>query len=704
MESMRTTFTALICLAMVVWLAPPARAQGEAFAVPSARTSRPGGSLPAAASPRAALQQLLRAEGRDAATVDSIVETSQARGRGGVTHARFEQRANGLAVHGTYAKVSLDQDGLLVNVVENLVNVPRSVAPSRINAAQAIAAAVANLYPGGQPAGFFRRAPSATRVGIPSSDGSMSVGYVVETWTARTNELNETLVSGTGAILEVESRTNRDSYNVVRVNPDVTPQAVVAGPGSGNTESPSGWLFGGVQGATHIAGNNANAYLDAVSNNKSDAEGDAVTDGNFLTVVDLTAAPGTTDNREVAVQNLFYLNNLIHDELYRHGFTEAVGNFQENNFGNGGKGRDSVEAEAQDGGGLDNANFATPPDGSNPRMQMFLWTGKGTHQVLAGGQIYPAQGAEFGPELTAGGLTGTIVLVNDGTAPTSDGCQAISTPLANAIALIDRGTCDFTVKVKNAQNAGAIAVIVANTLNRESIITMGGTDASITIPSVFVAQSTGTALKALSPGTTGTVRLTTPPPLSRDGDIDSDVVFHEYCHGLTWRMIGKMNGPFGGAIGEGMSDVCAILMNSTSPGADVIGEYSFSDPAGLRRQRYDGYTLSYNDVTGEEVHNDGEIYAAIGWRLYELFGEGRKSVLFDYLVDGMNFTPPQPTYEEMRDGILASVIANPDDAGDECKVWSAFAEFGVGVGASGTARGKGVTIVESFALPAACAP
>ena len=700
---MRTTLPVLLCLAAVVSLVPPAHAQ-ETFAAPRARTSRPGGSLPAAASPRAALQQLLRAQRRDQATVDSVVETSRGRGRAGVTHAQFEQRTNGLAVHGTYAKVSLDRDGLLVSVVENLVNVPRSIAPARINGPQAVAAAVANLYQGAQPSSFFRRAPSATRVAIPSSDGSMSVGYLVETWTVGTNELNETLVSGTGAILEVESRTGRDSYNVVRVNPDVTPQAVVAGPASGNTESPSGWLFGGAQGATHITGNNANAYLDVASNNRSDAEGDAVTTGNFLTAVNLGVSPGTADNREVAVQNLFYLNNVIHDELYRHGFTEAAGNFQENNFANGGKGSDSVNAEAQDGSGIDNANFATPRDGQNPRMQMFLWTGKGINQVLAGGQIYPAQGAEFGPALTPSGLTGTIVLVNDGTAPTSDGCEAITTSLTNAIALIDRGLCDFTVKVKNAQNAGAIAVIVANTLNRESIITMGGTDRSISIPSVFVAQSTGTALRALSPGTTGTVRQTNPPPLSRDGDIDSDIVFHEYCHGLTWRMIGKMTGALAGAIGEGMSDVCAILMNSTSPGADVIAEYAFNDPVGLRRQRYDGYTLTYGDVTGEEVHNDGEVYAAIGWRLYELFGEARKDVLFDYLVDGMNFTPPQPTYELMRDGILASVDAAPDDPGDACLVWSAFAQFGVGVGASGTPRGKGVTIVESFALPAACTP
>ncbi len=72
---------------------------------------------------------------------------------------------------------------------------------------------------------------------------------------------------------------------------------------------------------------------------------------------------------------------MIHDALYEYGFNEAAGNFQENNFGLGGSGSDSVNAEAQDGSGTDNANFATPADGSNPRMQMYLWSGFGTHEV-----------------------------------------------------------------------------------------------------------------------------------------------------------------------------------------------------------------------------------------------------------------------------------------------------------------------------------
>jgi hypothetical protein len=80
------------------------------------------------------------------------------------------------------------------------------------------------------------------------------------------------------------------------------------------------------------------------------------------------------DYWDAAVTNLFYWNNIIHDVLYQYGFDDPSGNFQVNNYGRGGVGGDDVQAEAQDGGGVNNANFATPAmDGGRPRMQMYLW-------------------------------------------------------------------------------------------------------------------------------------------------------------------------------------------------------------------------------------------------------------------------------------------------------------------------------------------
>jgi len=237
-------------------------------------------------------------------------------------------------------------------------------------------------------------------------------------------------------------------------------------------------------------------------------------------------------------------------------------------------------------------------------------------------------------------------------------------------------------------------VIIANNVPG-GVFTIGGTGSGIIIPSVFVELTTGTALKNVV-GASVTLRLATPAPLSRDGDVDSDIVYHEYGHGLTWRMIGSMGGVMSGAIGEGMSDVLAVLMN----GDDKVGEYSSFDPNGIRTAPYHNYPRTYQAFSGSEVHLDGEIYGAIGWKLGELFADAglTHEDLLDYLVDGMNYTPANPKFEQMRDGILQAVT----DANHECLIWKGFATYGVGVGASATFKGTKVTIKESFAIPAQC--
>lgn len=85
--------------------------------------------------------------------------------------------------------------------------------------------------------------------------------------------------------------------------------------------------------------------------------------------------PNTEEARRGAVIQQFYIMNLYHDELYRLGFTEQARNFQASNFGRGGVGNDRVSAEGQDFGSINNANFATPPDGQRPKMQMYVFTG-----------------------------------------------------------------------------------------------------------------------------------------------------------------------------------------------------------------------------------------------------------------------------------------------------------------------------------------
>ncbi len=657
----------------------------------------------------------LKSRGAGSSTLSSVKTDGSAWTYRGVTHVRLQQRVNGLRVYGGEAKASFNRRGELIHIVDFTVKVSDPKA-ARTGARGALRAASKSLYPkravnlrrtgkSGATTTYARGSkyyvgPRVEKVAVPTRKG-LAVGYLVDTWDAKSNKYYSTLVSGTGSVIAHELRTAKDSYNVFTQDPDETPQAVVPGPGNGNDESPGGWLFSQLHTSTNITGNNVHAYLDSVSDNKPDAGGDPITGGNFLSAFDENAEPTTEDNREVAVQNLFYLNNVIHDTLYAAGFVEGAGNFQEKNFVLKNGDSDSVNAEAQDGGGIDNANFATPPDGVNPRMQMYLWTGLGTHNVVVhatGGDVtYLAQGAAWGGTLDTTGETGELAVAADGTAPASDGCEALVGDYTGKIVVADRGTCNFTAKAKNAQNAGAVGVIVANN-NGSAPFTMGGADASVTIPAVMVSLEDGNAIKAAA-GTSTTIKLADVQPLQRDGDLDADIVWHEYGHGLTWRMIGKMNGPLAGAIGEGMGDVLALIADED----DTVGEYSTSDPFGIRSEPYDDYSLTYGDIIGTEVHADGEVYAAIGWRLLEHYqGAGiDKSVLLADLVDGMNYTPREPSFEEMRDGILTGLAASGND-GRACMVWDAFAEYGVGVGAHGVANGKTATTVESFDLPAAC--
>jgi PKD repeat protein len=571
----------------------PAFAQNQAASLAAQDanifSSSDGLTQPSGASAADIVAGFLSSEGFDDATVDSLVQTAEIIGLHGVTHYRFEQDVDGFTVYGTYVRAAINGDGQLIHLIENLADAAGGVRPASAGPRAALDAAMNRVHPdvpvnltekgragdtvsfdGGD---FFWSDPTVTSVAIVMNNGALHEGFLVETWTNADNQLDHTLVGGQGRVLGVQNRTNNDNYKIFADHPGVSVQTTVSGPDSGNTESPSGWLSGS-QTTVDISGNNAHAYLDTDNNNSPDPSPNPpyspVTEGNFTATANLSQEPEVAVNREVAVQNLFYFNNVIHDKLYFHGFTESAGNFQEDNFGNGGNGSDSVNAEAQDGGGTNNANFATPSDGSNPRMQMYVWT-----------QSNP----------------------------------------------------------------------------------------------------------------------------KRDGDLDSDIIWHEYGHGLTWRMIGNMSGSMSGAIGEGMSDVLSILINDD----DVVGEYSYNNSNGIRSAHYTNYSRTYGDFTGSSVHFDGEIYAATIWYLWGLFqaapgGGTSKDTLFDYLIDGMNFTPSGPAFEDMRDGILQAVAGT----GHECLIWEAFAEFGVGVGAAGSVRGGGpfgggrVDVTETFAVPVEC--
>jgi hypothetical protein len=120
--------------------------------------------------------------------------------------------------------------------------------------------------------------------------------------------------------------------------------------------------------------------------------------------------------------------------------------------------------------------------------------------VIAGNYLVGT--ASFGPPLSASGVTGNVVLALDpsdasGTS-TTDACSPLTNAAAVAgnIAILDRGTCSFVVKVKNAQNAGAIAVLVADNAAGSPPGGLGGADPTINIPSVRITLADGNTIKA----------------------------------------------------------------------------------------------------------------------------------------------------------------------------------------------------------------
>lgn len=148
-------------------------------------------------------------------------------------------------------------------------------------------------------------------------------------------------------------------------------------------------------------------------------------------------------------------------------------------------------------------------------------------EVLAPATIdgyYTAAEAEFGPPVSSPGVTADVVLIQDGTPPINDGCEAIvnGAALAGKIVLVDRGLCNFTVKVATAQAYGAVGVIVANNA-AGAPASMGGVDPSITIPSLMVSQADGTTMKnALLAGTV-TARIGRHPTLLAGAHPDGQV-------------------------------------------------------------------------------------------------------------------------------------------------------------------------------------
>jgi extracellular elastinolytic metalloproteinase len=213
----------------------------------------------------------------------------------------------------------------------------------------------------------------------------------------------------------------------------------------------------------------------------------------------------------------------------------------------------------------------------------------------------------------------------------------------------------------------------------------------------------------------GTANMSTPPdgqgPLMNMGlvaatgrhtALDSDVVFHEYTHGLSNRLVGgrlnsqALNEPQSRGMGEGWGDYFALTIQNHGRPTEktVLGDWVTDSPNGIRMFPYDdNYPKAFGDLGSppfDEVHNIGEIWCATLMQMNRELGaalgsaENGHELGWQLVVDSLKLCPANPSFLDARDAILRALDDLEkagrlvDAAGSRRAVWSAFARFEMG--------------------------
>jgi MYXO-CTERM domain-containing protein len=534
-------------------------------------------------------------------------------------------------------------------------------------------------------------------------------------------------------------------------HPDFVPSNLVTMDGFNTHRDP--WLDAGDQ---FTQGNNVFAYQDWNNVNAGQAASQYArvsAAGTFDHAYSVTTEPMANATQvQAAIVNLFYMVNWLHDWYYDAGFDEAAGNAQLSNYDRGGSEQDPLQAQAQDdaiaNGERNNANMSTPSDGFAPRMQMYLWRGPAISAdvtLAPAGDVITAGAGSWGPHnfdltddlaLAGDGVVGPVDPTHPAPGTVTDGCEAITTDVTGKIALIDRGYCAVEIKVRNAQTAGAVGVVLANTA--EDLPGFGQAEGLAGVPSipwVVVRRTDGVRIKAAVAGAAQTIRLHVVGQTERDGDIDNMIVAHEWGHYFHHRLNSCEYNPQCNAMSEGWGDFVAMHLMLRSDD-NKRGTFSMSQYAGsfepdsvfygIRRYPYSveraTNPLSFRHLAAGEVlptsmpnqvgdpadnpepHNAGEVWAQMLWDSYVALLEAHpyedaRRRMSNYMVAGLKMTPGgETTYLEGRDGIL--LAAGAIDPADAVLIAQAFAARGAGTCAVGPAGDSEdfVGIVESTIL------
>ena len=559
--------------------------------------------------------------GHDAgALTNAVIKRDSITKHNGLHTTVWEQQFDGLPIFEAVLQSHVTKNGELVNVSSRFVADPAKAAGARkpqLTAAQAEASAVlslgeTNVLNGGVPVRLLW---------LPMDAATLRLCWDVTLTVKSRGETFRLLVDAqTGEVLVRRCLTtylSNASYRVftndspspfspgystlVTNQPPLTARTLMTIDALSTNASPEGWLW---DWSTETVGNNVDAHTDRNFDNIQDTPRPQCT---IDRVFDFPFDPAThpTNSSAASVVQLFYWCNWMHDQLYELGFDETAGNFQSDNFGRGGFGGDALQADGQDGGGFNNANMTTPPDGSTPRMQMYLWNG--------------------------------------------------ATP-------------------------------------------------------------------------------------NRDGDLDAEIVLHEYTHGLSWRLL---NGGMGisamqtSGMGEGWSDFYALALLSQAGDAPngcyalggyvahLFGGQPYSYYFGIRRYPYstdmtknpltfghitqavyDGSiprnpTMTSNQqLSPAEVHNLGEVWCSALWEMRASliakygFALGNHLVL-QLVTDGLKLSPAEPNFLQARDAIIQADLVN-NSGTNRNELWAAFAKRGMGFSATSPSSSMTAGAVEAF--------
>ncbi|KAL5631569.1 hypothetical protein ACGC1H_007181 [Rhizoctonia solani] len=295
----------------------------------------------------------------------------------GVSYEYFTQTINGLLVANAVANVAI-KDGKVVSFGASFVK-PNNVAAKEPTLDWERVIARTEETVGGK----WNQRPTKLEY-IAGDDGSCYLTHVIQIQGNKDSTWKELYVDAhDGKIRNVINFVAEHSYRVVPLSyQEPTQKYEILHEPADYSASQHGWHKFGGKNTTETSGNNVIVYkhcrpdpnppnIDELKCVNTTTQSSP--NNSYEYAYNPDKEPTDDQNVNAARVNVFYIVNTMHDITYHYGFTENAYNFQNDNFGRGGKGEDRIQVSVQDDSGVNNANFATPPDGQPGQMRMFLW-------------------------------------------------------------------------------------------------------------------------------------------------------------------------------------------------------------------------------------------------------------------------------------------------------------------------------------------